>query len=85
MHDVIISTPKPNCVPLEAILGFFSVLGSFETNTLCFVHQEEGDSGPIYEISLDKLQASQADTSGTQAPTDRWQASGKQSFFSPRL
>ncbi|KAK7112415.1 zinc finger CCCH domain-containing protein 15-like [Littorina saxatilis] len=38
---------------------------------------EEGDSGPIYEISLDKLQASQADTSGTQAPADRWQASGE--------
>lgn len=41
--------------------------------------QDEGENGPVKEISLDFLmeQASQVDSSGTQAPAERWQASGK--------
>lgn len=46
---------------------------------VCVCQQDEGESGPVKEISLDFLmeQASQVDSSGTQAPAERWQASGK--------
>ena len=44
--------------------------------------QDDVENGPVTEISLDYLigQASQVDNSGTQAPTERWQASGKLMF-----
>lgn len=38
--------------------------------------EEEGDDSPVHEINLDMFQASQADTSGTQASVRRWEGSG---------